>query len=172
MILINKPHKVMTKKQITFHYTVFSSIEDVEGEDKKLLLAARAATETAYAPYSHFFVAAAALLSDGSIVCATNQENASYPVGICAERTLLAALSATKHGESITAMAISYRNSKKEVNDVPVSPCGMCRQALIEWEQRQQKKFKILLSGQTGEVFIIDQATDLLPLLFANDFIK
>jgi cytidine deaminase len=162
----------MIKKEITIRYTVFSNIDELLPDDRQLLFIARKATDNAYAPYSNFHVAASALLDDGSIVSATNQENASSPIGICAERTLLAALSAVYPQQKIITLAISYHNLKKDINDTPATPCGMCRQALAEWQQRQITPFKLILSGQIGDIWIIENANDLLPLSFVSDFIK
>ncbi len=162
----------MIKKEITIGYTVYQSIDELSSTDRELLLVARKATDHAYAPYSNFHVAASALLDDGSIVSATNQENASSPIGICAERTLLATLSTIHPQQKLIAIAISYRNLKKDINDTPATPCGMCRQALSEWQQRQGTSFKLILGGQNGEIWVIENSNDLLPLSFVSDFIK
>jgi cytidine deaminase len=162
----------MIKKEITIGYTICNSMDELSTDDQQLLLAARKATNHAYAPYSNFHVAASALLDNGSIVSATNQENASSPIGICAERTLLAALSAVHPQQKIITLAISYHNFKKDINDTPATPCGMCRQALLEWQQRQVTPFKLILSAQSGDIWIIENTNDLLPLSFIADFIK
>jgi cytidine deaminase len=160
----------MEKKEILFAYTVFNDLSELTEKDRHLLKTAQAATVNAYAPYSKFHVAASALLSDGNtIVSATNQENASYPVGICAERTLLGTVASMYPGEKITDIAVSYFNHAKDKNNKPVSPCGMCRQALLEWEERQQQGFRIILAGKTGVVYIIEKASSLLPLSFFHE---
>jgi cytidine deaminase len=100
------------------------------------------------------------------MVKGTNKENASYPVGLCAERVLLSAISSQFSNIAIQTMAISYHNLKGK-SDYPISPCGMCRQSLVEYEQRVKKSFRIILSGMTGEVYIIEKASDLLPLPFS-----
>jgi cytidine deaminase len=135
-----------------------------------LLSAAREATKLAYAPYSKFSVAAVGLLSNGKIVVGTNQENASYPVGICAERVLLSCIATQYPGVPVNTIAISYNNLNGDSSH-PISPCGICRQSLSEYEERLKQSIRIILSGSSGEVYIIEKASQLLPLSFsARDF--
>ncbi|HEX7756241.1 MAG TPA: cytidine deaminase, partial [Niabella sp.] len=98
----------------------------------------------------------------------TNQENASYPVGICAERALLATVGTQYAEEPITTLAVSY-HSLNGTSNHPISPCGMCRQALSEYETRSGKPIRLLLAGMEGPVYIIDSVKDLLPLAFGED---
>lgn len=158
----------MDKRQYNFLFEVYPSSNELTAPDAALLIKARAATANAYAPYSHFNVGAAALLVNGEIITGTNQENASYPVGICAERTLLSAVSSLFPHTGITTMAISYFNSSGNSGS-PVAPCGMCRQALAEYEERTQQPIRLILSGISGEVFIISTASQLLPLSFSKN---
>lgn len=150
-----------------FEYEVFNSIEELNVADRNLLDAARKVTEKAYAPYSKFLVGAVAKLNDDSIVEGTNQENASFPVGVCAERTLLGSAAMSHQGVPIHTMAIAYHNLNGS-SDKPVSPCGMCRQALSEYEDRTQQSIRLILSGMDGKVFIINKAGYLLPLSFGR----
>lgn len=150
-----------------FEYEVFNSIEELNVADRNLLDAARKVTEKAYAPYSKFLVGAVAKLNDDSIVEGTNQENASFPVGICAERTLLGSAAMSHQGVPIHTMAIAYHNLNGS-SDKPVSPCGMCRQALSEYEDRTQQSIRLILSGMEGKVYIINKAGYLLPLSFGS----
>jgi len=161
----------MKKEQYSFQFEVFDSINDLSKEDADLLHQAREITKTAYAPYSNFFVGAAALLSNGEIVKGTNQENASFPVGVCAERSLLSSAAALFPAANIVTMAISYQNKNGKSN-TPVSPCGMCRQALLEHEKRYAHPIKLILSGTEGEVYVIEKSSMLLPLSFAGDDLK
>ncbi|MBC7850529.1 MAG: cytidine deaminase [Chitinophagaceae bacterium] len=161
----------MKKKEHSFSFAEYDSIDDLSTEDADLLLQARQISSSAYAPYSQFMVGAAALLENGETVKGTNQENASYPVGICAERTLLAAAGTIFPGMPIEAMAISYSN-KSNSGDYPILPCGMCRQALMEFEDRTQKPVRLILGGHTGHIFIINRASDLLPLAFTGKELK
>lgn len=161
----------MKEEQYNFQYKVYNSIEELSSADAALLQQARATTNIAYAPYSNFMVGAAALLNNHKIVLGTNQENASYPVGICAERSLLASAASLFPEAAINTMAISYHNKKGNSNS-PSFPCGMCRQALLEHEMRYKQSIRLILSGQTGDVVIIEKASQLLPLSFNQDDLK
>jgi cytidine deaminase len=152
---------------LSFDLTEFDSGEHLSKADAELLAAARKATQYSYAPYSKFNVGAAALLSDGRIVTGTNQENASFPAGICAERVLMAAVISQYHPHHILAMAISYK-PEQAASDHPISPCGVCRQVLSEYETRFGS-FKVILSGLEGKVIVLDKATNLLPLAFGSE---
>ena len=161
----------MTKERFQFDYELYDSINELPAADALLLDKARATTVHAYAPYSHFHVAAAARLENGEMVSGTNQENASYPVAICAERTLMSAAATQYPGVAIEAMAISYDNKNGNSNK-PISPCGVCRQMLAEFEDRTQRAMKLIMSGQKGEVYIVNTAKDLLPLTFTSGDLK
>ena len=115
-----------------FDYELLEDKSLLSVEDQALLQAAKEATKTAYAPYSNFNVGAAARLSSGQIVIGSNQESTSFPVGICAERTLLNSIGSQFSALSIQAMAISYQPEGKQANE-PISPCGMCRQSLLDY---------------------------------------
>ncbi len=158
----------MQKAKIEFEYEIYNSIEELLPEDKDLLEQARNITSIAYAPYSKFLVGAAAILENGAVVKGTNQENASYPVGICAERTLLGAAAMMHTNVPIVTMAIAYNNLSGK-SDEPVSPCGMCRQGLSEYENRTGKSIRIILSGMEGKIFIIENVGHLLPFSFNGD---
>lgn len=162
----------MKKISNSFEYEIYSSIDLLKIEDKELLNAARAICKQAYAPYSSFFVGAAARLSNGIIITGTNQENASFPAGICAERTLLAAASSVYPEHTIVKIAVSYEG-KNIHSDHPISPCGVCRQFLAEYETRVGYQVALILGGQIGDVIIIPQLHALLPLAFtANELPK
>ncbi len=135
-----------------------------------LLQKARKFTAQAYAPYSNFKVAAAALLADKTIVAGTNQENASYPAGICAERTLLSTVQNMYPNNPIMAMAISYFYESNTVQK-PITPCGICRQSLLEYINITKKPITLILSAQEGEVWVIPNALHLLPLSFEKDYL-
>ena len=158
----------MQEKRFEFSFEVYDSIDELNADDRQLLMEARNITDKAYAPYSNFHVGAAAKLSNNKIVTGTNQENASYPVGICAERVLLSATSSLYPGVPIETMAVSYQ-SKKIKSDHPISPCGMCRQALQESESRMKKPIRLILGGIEGKVYVIKSASLLLPLAFTNE---
>ena len=156
----------MIKKDIPFTVEIYASSEELNDSDRELLEQARAVTKKAYAPYSNFRVGAAAVLTDGTIVTGTNQENASFPVGICAERVLLSSIVSQFGPTGISAMAISYDNVNG-VSESPISPCGICRQSLAEYEDRTRQPIRIILSGMKGEVYIVEKAYQLLPLTFS-----
>jgi cytidine deaminase len=159
------------KQKYEFEFEYFEQMQALSEADSTLLIAARNATKTAYAPYSNFKVGAAALLSNGQIVIGSNQESASYPVGICAERTLLNSIGSQFSSETIIAMAISYDTDKAACN-TPISPCGMCRQSLLDFENRYQAPIKIILAGKTGPIMVIATAKNLLPFGFDGAILK
>lgn len=157
----------MQQQEYHFSYEIYDATEELDEADAVLLIMARETTAFAYAPYSGFHVGAVARLENGEIVKGTNQENASYPVGICAERVLLSSASSQYPGTAINTIAISYNNKNGE-SDKPVSPCGICRQTLTEYEERQTKNIRLILSGMTGKIIIIRTAKSLLPLGFGS----
>ena len=154
------------KKEYQFTYEVYDRVNDLSNEEQQLIQKAREKAHHAYVPYSHFGVAAIGLLANGETVASTNQENASYPVGICAERVLLSTISSVYPDIPVLTIAISYFNPEGG-DDRPISPCGMCRQALQEQQTRSKSKVRLLLTGQTGIVIKIEDALDLLPLHFS-----
>ncbi len=161
------------KKQHSFGFEVYDNVSQLNKEDAALMEEARKTTQKAYAPYSNFLVGAAALFNNGEKVYGTNQENASYPVGICAERVLLASASMLQTDVPIKTMAISYNNlSRNGDSDRPISPCGMCRQSLAEYEERTGQPMRLILSGMEGKVIIIESAVQLLPFSFGSDSMK
>ena len=157
----------MNKVDYTFSYDVYNSIDELNEQDAWLVNEAREVTAAAYAPYSNFNVGAVAKLVNGEIVAGTNQENASYPVGICAERVLLASAASLYPNIAIDTIAISYDNTNGESSH-PISPCGMCRQSLVEYEERVKQPIRLILSGLNGKVIIVEKANLLLPLSFGS----
>lgn len=158
----------MKESKYEFQYEVYNDISELTEKDAWLLNEARVITEQAYAPYSNFHVGAVAMLTNGEIVAGTNQENASYPVGICAERVLLGNAATVYPNINIETIAISY-NSEDVKSDHPISPCGMCRQALLEYETRLKKPIRLILGGMEGKIQIIKTASFLLPFAFTSD---
>ncbi|MEO6818455.1 MAG: cytidine deaminase [Ginsengibacter sp.] len=158
----------MKKEMIPFDISVFDSIDEMNLDDASLLKEARLVTKDAYAPYSQFLVGAFAKLVNGKTVSGTNQENASYPAGICAERTLMSAASVLFPGVGIDTIAISYHNLNGNSNR-PVSPCGICRQSFVEFQNRTGNPIRIILSGMEGKVQLIENSADLLPLGFSSE---
>jgi cytidine deaminase len=152
-------------------YEVYAEADQLAEADKSLLIEAKKITEQAYAPYSKFKVGAIARLANGATVIGTNQENASFPVGICAERVLLSTAATLHPGVAIESIAISYDNTQGKSNH-PISPCGICRQSLLEYEIRVQQPIRLILGGQEGKVYIIPKAGSLLPLSFTSEDMK
>jgi cytidine deaminase len=161
----------MQQTSILIPLQIFPDTLALDPEDAQLLEAARQATGHAYAPYSNFRVGAALRLSDGSIITGSNQENASFPAGICAERVALSAVSAVSPGVAVTALALTYFNEMGD-SSRPISPCGICRQSLAEYEQRFGQPIRVILGGSTGEIFILEKATNLLPFAFSSQELK
>jgi cytidine deaminase len=156
---------------IQLSFDEYQDISSLNSQDSDLLNAAREAIDLAYSPYSRFQVGAAARLNNGVILKGSNQENASFPAGLCAERVLLSICSILYPGMPIIDMAISY-NNQLGVSNKPISPCGVCRQSLSEYENRVNHSIRLILGGIHGKVFIIDKATDLLPLAFSSADMK
>ena len=161
----------MIKEEHKFIIEVYDSSDDLNQDDAFLLSEARSVTQFAYAPYSNFQVGAFAKLENGETISGTNQENASYPAGICAERSLLSNAGAQFPGIPIETMAISYKNLKGKSNN-PISPCGICRQTLTEFQHRVHKSMRLILSGMEGKVQIVHNASHLLPLGFSSEDMK
>lgn len=158
----------MNENKFEFRYEVYKDAGELPPADRELLEKARTFTRQAYAPYSKFFVAAVGRLKNGEIVAGTNQENASYPVGICAERVLLGNAATLHPGIAIDTIAISF-DSSEVTPDHPISPCGMCRQALLEYETRLQEPIRLLLGGQQGKIYVIKTISSLLPFAFTSN---
>jgi cytidine deaminase len=145
----------------------FCPYEELRAEDRELVDNAIAATAHSYAKYSHFNVGAAIRLADGRIVIGANQENAAFPSGLCAERTAVFAAQAQFPEQAIIALAIAAKNENGLV-PTPVSPCGACRQVILEIEDRYQQPVRILLYGTNG-VYVIQSVKDLMPLSFVEN---
>ncbi|MFB6454594.1 cytidine deaminase [Chitinophaga sp. Hz27] len=157
----------MEKHLQQFEFTVYDDITGLNDADAWLLNEAREVTQHAYAPYSHFQVGAVMRLVNGEIIVGSNQENASFPIGLCAERVALAAAASVYPDVAIDTIAISYHNLNGE-SAHPISPCGICRQSLAETENRQQEPIRLILGGRSGKVYVIERANDLLPLGFSG----
>lgn len=139
--------------------------------DCNLIDTACKATERSYAPYSHFSVGAAVRLLNGTIITGTNQENAAYPSGLCAERTVLFYANSQYPDSPIDTLAIAARNERGEFLDIPIPPCGACRQVMLETEQRFNRPIRILLFGKK-EIYELDSVKSLLPLSFDSFIIR
>ena len=145
-------------------------LEECTETEKKLIEAAKKATEKAYAPYSGFSVGAALLLENGEIVSGNNQENAAYPSGLCAERTTVFYANANFPEEKVIAIAIAANHKGSFTEDV-ITPCGACRQVLLETENRFHSPMKVLMYSEKG-VYAMESIRDLLPLSFGDEMLK
>lgn len=148
----------------SFKYQVFSSRDEMEREDVELIEAAKRARKNSYAPYSSFNVGAAVRLDDGTIVTGSNQENRAFPSGTCAERTALFAASSSWPDKAITSIAI-VGGHKGSITESPVTPCGACRQVMVEMESKGGHKISVILAGE-NKALKFDSARDLLPFVF------
>lgn len=154
-----------------FEYFEFESLDELSEAGKILMQSAIAARKDAYAPYSNFQVGAAAILENGQTVIGNNQENACYPAGVCAERVAILHAAAKYPGVAIKAIAISATSTKHKVNR-PVSSCGICRQSMAEYEQKQKAPIEIFMMGEAGPVIKCNSVLDLIPFAFDNSFLK
>lgn len=166
MFFKRKDYICAMKKKIEIPYEVLA-IEELDEQDKQLMEAAREATRRSYAPYSKFHVGAAALLENGIVVTGTNQENVASPSGLCAERTTLFYANSQYPDVPVVALAIAACSEDGVTPSYPISPCGACRQVMLETEKRYRKPMHILLCG-AEEVYVVESARDLLPFAFDN----
>lgn len=153
----------MYKKEIRTNIT-YCSFDELSKQEKELINAAKKAGLEAYAPYSGFKVGSAVLLDNGKILTAGNQENAAYPSGLCAERVVLFYANATYPQNRVLSLAVTANKGGIFTKD-PITPCGSCRQVLLESEQRQNTAIRLLLYGEK-EVAVAESAASLLPLSF------
>ena len=158
------------KKKIGFDILIHESFQDLKSSDKMLLERSVEARNNAYAPYSNFQVGAALELENGEIVTGNNQENASYPSGLCAERVAVFYAGAKFPNIAIKTLAISVISKNIEVLE-PAAPCGNCRQSLFEYEYRQKSPIRILMMGAKGKVVECPSIADILPLGFDNSYL-
>ena len=143
---------------------------ELSAADAELVEAARQATYRSYAPYSHFSVGAAVRLSDGTLLSGSNQENAAYPSGLCAERTTLFYANSRYPELAVSTLTIAARGTDGAFLAQPISPCGACRQVMLEVQNRHHQPLRILLYGTEG-IYEINRVEDLLPFSFDESFL-
>jgi len=153
----------------SFSYDEYPKIDSLPEPNKLLVEAAAKSCSNAYAPYSNFKVGCAVLLNNGQIITGANVENASYPVGICAERTALSHVISNFPEAQIERIAVSYL-SEKELNQI-IFPCGMCRQFILECQTRNKKTIEIILHAPSNKCIIIENASDLIPFGFTGEIL-
>ena len=144
---------------------------ELNDEESELLKAAKEATYNSYSPYSHFSVGAALKLDNGKIITGSNQENCAYPSGLCAERTAMFYANANYPENAVIALCIAARDTRGNFTEMPVTPCGSCRQVLVETEHRFKNKIRIMLYGTKG-LYIVESAQDLLPVSFDASYLE
>lgn len=157
----------MEKSKFQFEFEAYSKIEELPKQDQKLLNEAIETAKKAYAPYSFFNVGAAVLLDDNQIITGNNQENAAYPSGLCAERVALFYANANFPEHSVVSIAIVALKDGELVDHV-VTPCGNCRQAMLETEQRFNTPIRIIMGSKSG-FWVVPKAQHMLPLSFTGD---
>ncbi|NPA68186.1 MAG: cytidine deaminase [Chlorobi bacterium] len=160
----------MKKRNITTVAYEYDSAEELTSEEQILIQKSKDAVKNAYAPYSKFNVGAAVLLENGEIITGTNQENAAYPSGLCAERVAVFYANSKFPDVPVKAIAVTAFTNNHYVK-TPIPPCGSCRQVLVETETRFKKPIKIYLVSET-KITVINDAKDLLPLNFGEDFLN
>lgn len=155
----------MKELKIEATLLVYDTLEELPKTIQDLMEKAKEARLKAYAPYSKFLVGAAMLLDNDVVVTGSNQENASYPSGLCAERTAIYYAGAQYPNQSIKTIAI-IAGSQIHSTTTPIPPCGACRQAIAEYEVKQDEPIEIYFMGETGKVIKSNSLADLLPLVF------
>ena len=146
----------------------FKNLEELDNESKYLVHKAKEATHHAYAPYSKFHVGAALMLEDGTVITGSNQENASYPLCMCAERVALYAAVSLHEGKRITKMAVvAHKKNHKELS--AAASCGACRHVMAEFEERQNKPFEVILHHTDNQWIKCASASLLLPFAFTSE---
>lgn len=160
----------MESHSMTITWRVYRS-DELEAGDSRLIGAAMQATDGSHSPYSGFRVGAAVLLEDGTVVTGSNQENAAYPSGLCAERTALFAAGHSHPGKAVAALAIAARNADGFTSQ-PITPCGACRQVMAEFEQQSGRPIRFLLYGTEGTMVIEGGTAALLPFCFGAASMK
>ena len=160
----------MKEININTSFTVYQSLEELPQDIQPLMEKAVEIRKKAYAPYSKFRVGACLLLDNGQIVLGSNQENAAYPSGLCAERVAIFQAGAMYPDAKIVKMAISAASDTNQTT-TPIPPCGACRQSISEYEFKQSYPIEIYFMGETGEVYKSDSIKNLLPLTFDKNFL-
>lgn len=160
----------MKEISITTKFKAFDAIPDLPIDIQELMLQAVAVRKNAYAPYSKFRVGVAILLDNGKIVLGSNQENAAYPSGLCAERVAIFQAGAIYPAAKILKMAITAASDTNQTT-TPIPPCGSCRQSIAEYEIKQETPIEIYFMGEIGIIYKSDSLKNLLPFMFDKKFL-
>ncbi len=159
-------------KNITINteFSVFETVQELPQEIQNLMEQAIEMRKKAYAPYSKFRVGAAILLDNGKVVLGSNQENAAYPSGLCAERVAIFQAGAVYPDAKIVKMAITAASDTNQTK-APIPPCGACRQSIAEYEFKQDQSIEIYFMGEIGAIYKSDSLKNLLPFTFDKNFL-
>lgn len=160
----------MKEISITSSFSVYNSLEELSKEIQDLMIQAVEIRKKAYAPYSQFRVGAALLLDNGKIVLGSNQENAAYPSGLCAERVAIFHAGSIYPEAKILKIAITAASDTNQTT-APIPPCGSCRQSIAEYEIKQDTPIEIYFMGEIGEVYKSASLKNLLPFMFDKKFL-
>ena len=160
----------MKNISIQTNFSIFENVNDLPPAVQNLMQKAVDVRKNAYAPYSNFRVGAAILLDNDEIILGSNQENAAYPSGLCAERVAIFYAGANFPNAKIKIIAISATSDSK-INTTPIPPCGSCRQSIAEYEQRQETPIALYFMGETGEIAMSESVKNLLPFSFDKNFL-
>jgi cytidine deaminase len=156
--------------ELKIHISEFESLHDLSVDDRQLVESSRLASNDAWAHYSKFKVGAALLLSNGEIITANNQENAAFPSGLCAERIAMFYANAKYPDTRVVAVAVSAQ-FKGDFVDLPVTPCGACRQVMLETEKRFSSPIKVIMAGER-QIMISDSVANLIPFAFDGKLLE
>ena len=167
--LLEKQNPNMVKKTINIEYTAFANTEEMAEKDRILIKRAIEIAKLSYSPYSKFPVGAAVMLDSGEIFAGNNQENIAFPSGTCAERTVLNYVNANFPDKKIKTIAITATNT---TTSEPVTPCGFCRQVIVEMEMKQKSPLRIILHKIGGETYVFETSKAILPLAFDDNVLK
>lgn len=161
----------MEQKEFSLQYNCYKDSTEMEPNDAELLGKAREAVKTSYSPYSKFAVGAAIRLANGKIVMGSNQENAAYPSGLCAERVAMFAAASQFPNVAMTSIAIAIESPDYDTEE-PIAPCGACRQVMIEYEHLHQHPMHVIMDTKKGNIVRVNKASDLLPFDFHANHLK
>jgi len=160
----------MKKISINSNFLVYDSIDDLPSQAVKLFESAKKIRKTAYSKYSNFSVGVSVLMDNGEVISGTNQENAAYPSGMCAERTALFYANSKYPNSNIICLAI-VAGSNSKINKTPIAPCGGCRQVISELETKQKSPIGMYFMGEEGKVVFTESIENLLPFQFDSSFL-
>ncbi len=158
----------MNKKSLNIEYLEYDSVADMNSEEVDLINEADANLNNAYAPYSKFKVSAVCKMDDGRIVKGTNQENGAYPSGLCAERVAIFAAKSQFPNKKVAKIVVTT----EETTHSPISPCGACRQVLMEYELLQNQSIELIMKSGESKIWKFKSVNDILPFAFDGEFLK